>query len=271
MPVRTVAAALLLTMLAAASTPALSPEEARRLFDEANELFRQANELSLRDPNAAVELYQRAALRYERLVRAGGIRNGKLFYNLGNAYFKAQDIGRAILNYRRAERYIPGDPNLQQNLAYVRSRLQDRFEPEQRTQVLRTLLFFHYDFSPGLRVALLALFSGLFWALAAVRLFRREWAPGWALAALAVAGVLMLGSLAVEATAAEPVEGVILSPQVVARKGDGESYEPSFTEPLHAGTEFRLLEERNGWYRIELPDGRTCWIPTNAAGLVPRI
>ena len=264
-------AAALSVLLAAAPALALSQQEAKRLFQEANELFREANELSLRDPNAAVELYQRAALRYERLVRDGGIRNGKLFYNLGNAYFKAQDIGRAILNYRRAERYIPGDPNLEQNLAYVRSRLQDRFEAEQRTQVLRTLLFFHYDFPPGLRLALLAVFSGLFWGLAAVRLFRREWAPGWALAALAAAGLLMLGSLAAEATAAEPVEGVILSPQVVARKGDGESYEPSFTEPLHAGTEFRLIEERNGWYRIELPDGRTCWIPTDAAGLVPRI
>ena len=268
---RALAAALLAMALAAPTAPALPQEEARRLFDEANELFREANELSLRDPNAAVELYQRAALRYERLVRAGGIRNGKLFYNLGNAYFKAQDIGRAILNYRRAERYIPGDPNLQQNLAYVRSRLQDRFEPAQRTQVLRTLLFFHYDFPPGVRAALLAVFSGLFWGLAAVRLFRREWAPGWALAVLGAAGLLMLGSLAVEAAAAGPAEGVILSPQVVARKGDGASYEPSFTEPLHAGTEFRLLEERNGWFRIELPDGRTCWIPEDAAELVARL
>lgn len=263
-------AALLVLATAVPARP-LAQDDARRLFAEANELFRQANELSLRDPNAAVELYQRAALRYERIVRDGGIRNGKLFYNLGNAYFKAQDLGRAILNYRRAERYIPGDPNLRQNLAYARSRLQDRFEQEQRTQVLRTLLFFHYDFPPGLRMTLLAVFSGLFWGLAALRLFRRQWAPGWALGGLAIAGLLMLGSLVVEATAVQPVEGVILSPQVTARKGDGESYEPSFTEPLHAGTEFRLLEERNGWYRVELPDGRTCWIPEEAAGLVPRI
>lgn len=49
---------------------------------------------------------------------------------------------------------------------------------------------------------------------------------------------------------------------------DGQSYEPSFKDPLHAGTEFVLLEVRNEWSHIELPDGRQCWIPTDSASLV---
>jgi tetratricopeptide (TPR) repeat protein len=59
-----------------------------------------------------------------------------------------------------------------------------------------------------------------------------------------------------------------LALKVVARKGDGTAYQSSFVDPLHAGTEFRLLEVRAGWYRIRLSDGRTAWIPASAAELV---
>ena len=80
-------------------------------------------------------------------MREGGIENGKLYYNLGNVYFRMNDIGRAILNYRRAESYIPNDPNLHQNLSYARSRRLDEIEERQKTKVLRTLFFWHYDLS----------------------------------------------------------------------------------------------------------------------------
>ena len=56
---------------------------------------------------------------------------------------------------------------------------------------------------------------------------------------------------------------------VVARKGDGEGYQPSFTGPLHAGTEFALIEERGEWRHVELHDGRRCWLPEKSSELVP--
>ena len=87
-----------------------------------------------------------------------------------------------------------------------------------------------------------------------------------------IVAALLLGSLAVEAAVASRQEaGVVLSQQVVARKGDGASYEPSFEDPLHAGTEFLLIETRGDWRHIELPDGRRCWIPANSADLVNRL
>jgi len=46
------------------------------------------------------------------------------------------------------------------------------------------------------------------------------------------------------------------------------TYEASFKDPLHAGTEFVLVEQRNDWLHVELPDGRRCWLPAQAAGLV---
>jgi hypothetical protein len=50
--------------------------------------------------------------------------------------------------------------------------------------------------------------------------------------------------------------------------GDADTYQPSFKEPLHAGSEFRLIEKRPGWWRVELENGDRTWIPDGAAELV---
>lgn len=265
-------------LLAAGTLPAqlptqapaqLSEQQTRELFTEANQLFRQANEAANLNPAESQDLYHRAVLRFERIVSEGGVRNGKLFYNIGNAYFRMNDIGRAILNYRRAEQYIPGDPNLGQNLHSARESRQDTFEEDQSAQVMRTLLFWHYDLTPRFRSILFGFLSLLFWGLASLRFFRPGWAPTWSLALLGCLAALFLGSLVVESTAqASQQAGVVVAPQVIARKGDGLSYQPAFTDPLHAGTEFVQLEERGDWRHIELPDGRQCWVPADSAEML---
>jgi hypothetical protein len=261
----------LLALFATVQAFALTDQEVVDLFNEANTLFREANETSERDAGAARDLYRRAALRYERITREGGIQNGQLFYNIGNAYFRSEDLGRAILNYRRAEMYMPDDASLTQNLQFARSRRLDRFEEAEETKVLHTLLFWHYDVSPSIRSTLFVILSGFFWIGATVRLRRRQLVPVWGLVISGLLAALLLGSLVVDSTSgADRHSGVVLAQQVVARKGDGNSYEPSFTEPLHAGTEFRLIDERQDWLQIQLPDGRECWVPSEAAGLVGR-
>ena len=91
----------------------LSHSEERELYRQGTEYFHQAVETEKTDPDAARDLFEKAAFRFERLVAEGGVRNGKLFYNIGNIHFLLGDIGRAILNYRRAGLYIPNDPNLE--------------------------------------------------------------------------------------------------------------------------------------------------------------
>ena len=77
----------------------------------------------------------------------------------------------------------------------------------------------------------------------------------------------MCGS-AERAPAARTVPGVVVMPETVARQGDGPSYEPAFREALHAGAEFEVIEERPGWCRVELPDGRRCWLDSTAVEFV---
>ena len=64
--------------------------------------------------------YLAATEKYE-LVLDQGFESAELYYNLGNAYLQIGDLGRAILNYRRAEALIGSDGQLERNLAYARS------------------------------------------------------------------------------------------------------------------------------------------------------
>ena len=256
----------LISLFPDATGEALPEEERLDLFSQGKTFFRQANEAAAHDPNAAKELYQKAALRFERIVRDGDIQNGKLYYNIGNTYFRMGDLGQAILNYRRAQRYLPNDSNLQQNLKYARSRRHDKIENEPQTQVLRTLVFWHYDFTTRTRSIVFGICFVIFWLSASIGLFFHKASLRWVLAVSGFLGLLFLGSLISEIPAeGRHQEGVILAGEVIGRKGDGETYQPSFKEPLHTGTEFKLIENRNEWHQIELRDGRRCWIPLRAA------
>jgi hypothetical protein len=135
--------------------------------------------------------------------------------------------------------------------------------------VLRTVLFWHYDLSKPARSAVFAAAYLILWAGAALRLLVPRAFPRHILAVAALVAAAFIGSLAVEAISEHNrQEGVIVASEVVARKGDGESYQPSFKDPLHAGTEFVLVEDRQVWRHVELPDGSRCWVPSAAIEMV---
>ncbi len=117
-------------------------------------------------------LYDEAIREYSKLHEQG-LESGSLYYNIGNCYFRMEDLGRAILFYRRAEQYTPNDPNLHQNMGYARSKRLDRIDVPERRRVMETLFFFHYDLSQRSRAMLFAVFFGLVWGLLTLRLCLR--------------------------------------------------------------------------------------------------
>jgi tetratricopeptide (TPR) repeat protein len=266
---------LIITLLAAGfyatalRAESLDEAQVADLYTQAKDFFRQANELAAASPEQAEDLYRKAAMRYERILREGGIQNGKLYYNLGNVYFRLKDLGRAILNYRRAEQYIPNDPNLKQNLDYAREKRLDDIEEKQETKVLKTLFFWHYDLSTKGRIIIFSVCSMLLWTAAVIRIFSRASYLRWCITVSFILSLFLAGSLMAEEVSLRTTHpGVVISREVVARKGNSETYEPSFKDPLHSGTEFRLIEDRGSWYQIELADARTCWVHSKDVALV---
>ena len=247
----------------------LSDEQLYSLFSRANEAFRQAHSIP-DNSNKAIKLYEEAILIYEKIISEGHIQNSKLYYNLGNAYLLKSDLGEAILNYRRAEKLDSADTNIQKNLAFARSRRVDKVNLETEKRVLHTLFFWHYDFSLKTKFVLTCLFFALFCVSLTVMVWFGRDAPG--MVSAVISGILFIclfASVFLEANSqANKVCGIITAEEVVARQGDGTGYSPSFKDPLHAGTEFDLLEYRHGWLHIKLSDNSEGWIPDTNADLI---
>ena len=258
-------------MLAALALPAnaqMPKDQAYSLLNQANESFRQAN--AAKDSDQAQRLYKNAILAFEKIATQGQIKNPKLYYNLGNAYLLKGDIGKAILNYRRAEKLDSSDTNIQKNLAFARSKRIDTVAVKTEKRVLQTLFFWHYDFAVKTRFLLTCIFFGVVCLSVAAMIWLGK-SASWMTPAIiaAVLTVCLLSSLIVESrTKGQRISGVIIADQVTALQGPGQNYSPSFKEPLHAGTEFDLLESRPGWLYIKLFDDSDGWIPDASAELI---
>ena len=79
-------------------------------FDAANKLFAQSK-------------FADAATAYEHIIAAGSV-SSALYFNLGNAHFKAGQLGRAIAAYRQAEELSPRDPDVRANVQFARNQVQ---------------------------------------------------------------------------------------------------------------------------------------------------
>lgn len=74
------------------------------------------------DYRSAIELYNRA-------IAQDGV-GTDIYYNLGNAYFRNDNLGKAVVSYERALRLDPTNADARHNLEFVRSRIQDRPEDD---------------------------------------------------------------------------------------------------------------------------------------------
>ncbi|MBW8034897.1 MAG: tetratricopeptide repeat protein [Planctomycetes bacterium] len=236
-------------------------------LDLANAAFDKAGSAPAEE---AEKYYGEAILHFERIVNEGGIKNAKLYYNVGNAYLLKGDVGRAIVNYRRSERLDGSNREVKKNLAFARSRRLDAVELGERRRVLKTLFFWHYDFSMRGRFAAVCFSFGGLMAVFTMMLWfgRKTWFNVFAVV-FAVVFLCFGFSVGVENyVGSHQVCGVVVASEVVSRQGDGMNYPASFKDPLHSGTEFEVIRQQSGWLNIELSDGSEGWVPETSAEII---
>lgn len=227
-----------------------------RKFQEAQQAFDRALQNG-NDPNQRGEQFLRAALLYQEILD-GGFVSGAVLYNQGNAFMGAGQRGRAIACYRQAKRYLPRDPLL--DLA-LRTAL-DTDDPRGDRALVDYVLFWQDWISYGGKFRLAGGMAVLAFLVAFAALFagRRRWVAycGWAALALTL---LVAASAAYDWYRFDGIKhGVVVAEQVVARKGNADSFEPAFTQPLAEGTEFVVMERRGDWFLIGLPGAKEGWV-----------
>jgi tetratricopeptide (TPR) repeat protein len=260
---------ILLLIMAVDAGARLTGDDIFAEYNRANESFRKANESS-HDPQNAQKLYEKAILSYEKIINEGRIHNPKLYYDLANSYLLSNNIAKAILNYRRAEKLDPSDANIQKNLAFARSSRIDKVKLQTEKRVLRTLFFWHYDFSIKTRFVISCLSFGIVALCLTAMLWFGRFAWGKVVTTImAIVLICCFSSVITETIqSSKNIPGVITTEQVIARQGDSDNYPQSFKYPLHAGTEFELIESRTGWLHIRLSDNSDAWIPDTSADLI---
>jgi tetratricopeptide (TPR) repeat protein len=210
-------------------------------FDEANKLYYEGK-------------FSDAASAYEKLIRSG-TPSPALYYNLGNAWFKSGQIGRAIWAYKKVERYSPRDPDLQANLQFARNQTQGptlKVSKWHRSIARLTLNEW----------TLLA--SGSIWVLLLL-ISASQWRPAWGRSLrgflipwIAVCLILCACLAAALSLDSSGREAVVISSQAVVRNGPLEESKNAFT--LNDGAEVRVLDHKENWLLITTDPKRTGWV-----------
>jgi tetratricopeptide (TPR) repeat protein len=238
------------------------------LLNQAIQQYDDASQIARKDPQQAEKLYLEAAEKFQSLVNAG-IRNAGLYYNLGNTHLRLGNIGLAILNYRRAQRLDVSDSQLNDNLKFARSLRRTQIEEAGRSKLAQFAFYWHYNTNSRSRLLVAGLVYVAFWVLMllGVLMPRPHWHyAAWSCGILWAALVISVSADYYDRTHVH--EGVVISDDVIVRKGNGDGFEPQFVEPLHQGVEFTLIETRGSWHHVRLPDGKQGWLPANVAAMI---
>ncbi len=230
----------------ATSLAAAAPATPQTAFFRANTLYTQGQ-------------YAEAVEAYEAVLQSGLV-SGNLYFNLGNAYFKAGQVGRAILNYERARRLLPSDPDLEANLRFAHSLT--------GTEVCQPPLWQRLVFPLAQRVTTdqlvwltSAAYTLLFVVFAAYRLWPRRprWLlfVGWGVTAGLV--VITLSLVQQLRTSDWQRHAVVLKQEDTPVR-----FEPAASGTVHfsvtQGTRVQVLDVRKDWKQVSRCDGRRGWI-----------
>jgi tetratricopeptide (TPR) repeat protein len=220
-------------------------DKAPQLFLEANNAYEKGD-------------YGTAAALYEDIINSG-LYSGPIYYNLGNCYAKLGIIGKALLNYRRAERLIPRDGDLKFNLQYVLDQRKDKIESRDKVPFARAFFFWYYWLSLRELLFLFLIANLLFWFLSLILLYKKHDIFRWIRILTLYLFLVLVVSLGIKTYAQKLIlRGVVVTSESTVRSGNGHSHSPLFI--LHEGSEFRIIDYGKGWMKIRLSDGKIGWI-----------
>ncbi|MBD3295867.1 MAG: hypothetical protein GF392_00680 [Candidatus Omnitrophica bacterium] len=210
--------------------------------------------------------YHKASEKYSELTRKG-YKSGNLYYNLGNAYMQEEKLGRAILNYERARRYMPADSDLLANLRYARSLMKRQDPPENVFIAIKLLDIAFRQLNLPQTVALATIW---YWLLTAYFIVTKIFRKYNAHSTVTVPGmllVLLVFLVPVKRKIYDLEKGAIVVDKITDAR-----LEPDRTAtvnyPLYEGMKVYVIRKRDSWFRVKTLDGRIGWAPKNSIEII---
>lgn len=216
------------------------------------------------DNEYAKKNYTQAIADYQELLKDGV--SADIYYNLGNAYYRTDNITQALLAYERAHLLSPGDADIRFNLEMARSKTIDKITPQSEMffvtwyKALVNLMSvdgWAYTACLSLLIAIIAMLFYLFHGNDKVR-------AGGFYASITFIVIFILANifafeqrdLLINRTGA-----IITSPAVTVKNGPSANAGSAFV--IHEGTRVDIIDKSlANWRSIRLADGREGWITT---------
>lgn len=210
--------------------------------------------------------YQQAIRDYEEILKNG--ESAEIYFNLGNAYYRTDNITKAVLNYERARLLSPGDDDINFNLQFARSKTIDKITPESEmffiTWYKSLVNFTSVDnwAKTGILCIVMALLLVLLYLFGPQLMLRKIGFFG----GLAFFVIFLLSNLFAfqQKQALDNRTGaIIMTPSVNIKKTPAKNSADQFV--LHEGTRVDIIDKgMTDWRCIRVGDGREGWIETKA-------
>lgn len=221
-------------------------------FDSANASYAAGN-------------YKKAIEQYENLVH-DNLTSAELYFNLGNAYYKSDNIGLAILNYERAKKIDPSDEDLITNLKLANQKTEDKIDATPQLFLTKWKngilgVFNERDWS----ILCILLFSvsmflfGLFILSSNNGLKKMGFFTGCILFILTII-TFFIAQHKYELTV-KSSDAIIISSTATVTGSPNDKGTKLFI--LHEGTKVMVTQEQNEWTEIKIANGNVGWIKTD--------
>lgn len=221
------------------------------IFNKANDAYADAN-------------YQEAKRLYLNIIKDGQM-SSELYFNLGNTYYKLENIPQSIFYYEKALKLNPKDEAIQNNLSFAERMRLDQFQKAPESEVDKGIegfvTLFSIDTWSVMGIGFLIIASILF----AIFLFYRKPFVKRLTFGLSILFILIsLGSFSLAQTQLDNINESVFAIIFEKEKALLEEPNPKSNAlfDLHEGTKIQILDQFRTYYKVKLPDGTIGWIST---------
>lgn len=230
----------------------------------ADELFDAANTAYVNND------FHTASLYYDSIADMG-LQSAKLYYNMGNAYFKSGKIGAAILYYNKAQRLAPLNSDIEYNLAVAGTYTRDNIGSVPQLFARRWVVGLRSMLSSNawawLSVALFCLFLvGALLYLLPLSLRARKTGLGVGIVSVALFALAVTFAAVQRRESLHPSEGIVMITAAPVKSSPDASSKDLFV--LHEGTKVKITDALNDWREITVSDGHSGWIAASSIALI---
>lgn len=217
--------------------------------------------------NAYNEGMYDSALNVYHQVEKENLESGELYYNMGNTYFKTNDISSAILYYEKAKKLEPNNEDIDYNLRIANSMIVDKIErvPELFFKKWWNYFYNMFNANTWTIISVISWFILIFF----IGLFIVSNSRGGKKLAFYFGLLFLFTSIATFGLASqkyyygkEQHEAIIFTPTITVKSSPTSNAVDLFV--VHEGTKIYVLDEVQDWVKIRIPDGSIGWLPLNS-------